>query len=281
MKNKLKQIEEFQSPLSLRRGVGGDVDNKLDTLFSTRQTNILNMYCTAGYPHLDSTEPVMLSLQESGADIIELGIPYSDPIADGPIIQQSNMQALANGISIKKIFSQLQNVKDQLHIPVILMGYLNPVMQYGIENFCTDAAAAGVSGIILPDLPMYEYEHFYKKVFEDNGLHCIFLISPQTSPERIKKADELSRGFLYAVSSSATTGKQTDFAAQESYFKKIKKMQLKNPVLIGFGIKDKSTFDMACEYASGAIIGSAYIKALENAEDIAGSTARFIQHIRS
>jgi tryptophan synthase alpha chain len=223
----------------------------------------------------------MLSLQESGADIIELGIPYSDPIADGPVIQQSNMQALANGISIKKIFSQLQNVKDQLHIPVILMGYLNPVMQYGLENFCTDAAAAGVSGIILPDLPMYEYEHFYKKVFEDNGLHCIFLISPQTSPERIKKADELSRGFLYAVSSSATTGKQTDFAAQESYFKKIKKMKLKNPVLIGFGIKDKPTFDMACEYASGAIIGSAYIKALENAEDIAGSTARFIQHIRS
>jgi tryptophan synthase alpha chain len=161
------------------------------------------------------------------------------------------------------------------------MGYLNPVMQYGLEYFCTDAAAAGVSGVILPDLPMYEYEHFYKKVFEDNGLHCIFLISPQTSPERIKKADELSRGFLYAVSSSATTGKQTDFAAQESYFKKIKKMKLKNPVLIGFGIKDKSTFDMACEYASGAIIGSAYIKALENADDIAGSTARFIQHIRS
>jgi tryptophan synthase alpha chain len=281
MKKKLKQIEKFESPLPLRRGVSGEVNNKLDTLFSTRQTNILNMYCTAGYPHLDSTEPVMLSLQESGADIIELGIPYSDPIADGPVIQQSNMQALANGISIKKIFSQLQNVKDELHIPVILMGYLNPVMQYGIENFCTDAAAAGVSGIILPDLPMYEYEHFYKKVFEDNGLHCIFLISPQTSPERIKKADELSRGFLYAVSSSATTGKQTDFAAQESYFKKIKKMQLKNPVLIGFGIKDKPTFDMACEYASGAIIGSAYIKALENAEDIAGSTARFIQHIRS
>ena len=284
MKNKLKNIEELQSPLSpdsyRGEGVGGEV-NKLDILFTSNKNNILNMYCTAGYPRLDSTETVMLALQENGADIIELGIPYSDPIADGPVIQQSNMQALANGISIKKIFSQLQNLKERLHLPVILMGYLNPVMQYGIENFCRDAADAGVSGIILPDLPMYEFEHFYKTLFEKYGLHCIFLISPQTSAERIKKADQLSRGFLYAVSSSATTGKQTDFAAQESYFKKIKKMKLKNPVLIGFGIKDKETFDMACSYAAGAIIGSAYIKALENAEDLAGSTARFIQNIRS
>lgn len=255
--------------------------NKLDKTFAARKTNILNMYCTAGYPNLDSTETIMLALQENGADIIELGIPYSDPIADGPVIQQSNMQALANGISIKKIFSQLQNLKERLHIPVILMGYLNPVMQYGIENFCMDAAAAGVSGIILPDLPMYEFEHFYKAVFDKYGLYCIFLISPQTSVERIKKADELSRGFLYAVSSSATTGKQTDFTAQETYFKKIKNMRLKNPVLIGFGIKDKDTFNLASSYAAGAIIGSAYIKALENRGDIAESTARFIQNIRS
>lgn len=255
--------------------------NKLDKTFAARKTNILNMYCTAGYPNLDSTETIMLALQENGADIIELGIPYSDPIADGPVIQQSNMQALANGISIKKIFSQLQNLKERLHIPVILMGYLNPVMQYGIENFCMDAAAAGVSGIILPDLPMYEFEHFYKAVFDKYGLYCIFLISPQTSVERIKKADELSRGFLYAVSSSATTGKQTDFTAQETYFKKIKNMRLKNPVLIGFGIKDKDTFNLASSYAAGAIIGSAYIKALENRGDLAESTARFIQNIRS
>jgi tryptophan synthase alpha chain len=255
--------------------------NKLDKTFSGAKKNILNMYCTAGYPRLDSTGPVMLALQESGADIIELGIPYSDPIADGPVIQQSNMQALANGISIKKIFSQLRDIKEQLHTPVILMGYLNPVMQYGIEQFCMDAAAAGVSGIILPDLPMYEFEHFYKKIFGDNGLHCIFLISPQTSPDRIKKADKLSRGFLYAVSSSATTGKQTDFNVQESYFKKIKKLKLNNPVLIGFGVKDKATFDMACAYANGAIIGSAYIKALENAQDIAAATSNFIKTIRS
>jgi tryptophan synthase alpha chain len=255
--------------------------NKLDQLFSLRRKNILNMYCTAGYPQLESTETVMLSLQEHGADIIELGIPYSDPIADGPVIQQSNMQALANGISIRKIFSQLEGLKDKLHIPVILMGYLNPVMQYGLENFCRDAEAAGVSGVILPDLPLYEYEHFCQHIFKRYGLSFIFLISPQTSVERIKKADQLSSGFLYAVSSSATTGKQTDFLAQETYFQKIKDLKLRNPVLIGFGIKDRDTFSMANKYAAGAIIGSAYIKALENAPDIGSSTGDFIRGIRS
>jgi tryptophan synthase alpha chain len=255
--------------------------NKLDILFSQRRQNILNMYCTAGYPQLESTAPVMLALQQHGADIIELGIPYSDPIADGPVIQQSNMQALANGISIKKIFSQLMAIKDQLQVPVILMGYLNPVMQYGLENFCRDAAASGVSGVILPDLPLYEFENMYEDVFNRYGLSFIFLISPLTSSTRIKKADKLSRGFLYAVSSAATTGKQTDFSAQESYFQKIKEMPLKNPVLIGFGIKDRETFGLACKYAAGAIIGSAYIKALENSVDIGQTTADFIEGIRS
>ncbi|HSN60321.1 MAG TPA: tryptophan synthase subunit alpha [Ferruginibacter sp.] len=255
--------------------------NKLDQTFSSGKKNILNIYCTAGYPQLESTATVMLALQESGADIIELGIPYSDPIADGPVIQQSNMQALQNGISIQKIFSQLNEIKEQLHIPVILMGYLNPVMQYGMEYFLKDAADAGVSGIILPDLPMYEYEHSYKSLFEKYGLHFIFLISPQTSDDRIKKADRLSKGFIYAVSSAATTGKETDFQHQQPYFKKIKNMKLKNPVLIGFGIKDKSTFELACSYASGAIIGSAYIKALEKSENIQADTALFIKNIRS
>lgn len=254
--------------------------NKLDKTFSSGKKNILNIYCTAGYPHLESTATVMLALQQYGADIIELGIPYSDPIADGPVIQQSNMQALANGISIKKIFSQLNAIKNQLHIPVILMGYLNPVMQYGLEKFCKDAAEAGVSAIILPDLPMYEFEQVYKSLFEKYGLHFIFLISPQTSTERIFKADELSSGFVYAVSSAATTGKETNFNKQESYFKKIKKMKLKNPVLIGFGIKDKATFNLACRYASGAIIGSAYIKALQSSSNIEETTALFINAIR-
>jgi len=253
--------------------------NKLDKTFSSGKKNILNIYCTAGFPSLESTTEVMLSLQRHGADIIELGIPYSDPVADGPVIQQSNMHALNNGISIQKIFSQLNEIKEQLHIPVILMGYLNPVLQYGLENFCRDAAAHGVSGIILPDLPMYEYEHLYKPLFKKYGLHFIFLISPQTSDERIHLADKLSNGFLYAVSSSATTGKETDFEHQETYFKKIKHLNLKNPVLIGFGIKDKTTFDIACKYASGAIIGSAYIKALQETNDIDSTTSSFIQNI--
>jgi tryptophan synthase alpha chain len=255
--------------------------NKLDQLFSSGKKNILNIYCTAGYPKLESTSTVMLALQQSGADIIELGIPYSDPIADGPVIQKSNMHALQNGISIQKIFVQLNTIKGALQIPVILMGYLNPVMQYGLERFCKDAATAGVSGIILPDLPMYEYEHFYKPLFEKYGLHFIFLISPQTSEQRIKKADKLSKGFLYAVSSSATTGTETDFEHQQLYFKKIKNMNLRNPIMIGFGIKDKSTFDMACSYSSGAIIGSAYIKALGNGENIEGITHQFINGIRT
>lgn len=255
------------------------VKNKLDEMFTSGKKNILNIYCTAGYPELNSTATVLLALQEHGADIIELGIPYSDPIADGPVIQQSNMQALQNGISIKKIFLQLNEIKDQLKLPVILMGYLNPVMQYGLEEFCKDAAAAGVAGIILPDMPMYEYEHTYQSLFEKYGLHVIFLISPQTSEARIQQADKLSKGFIYAVSSSATTGKETDFKQQQSYFKKIKNRKFKNPVLIGFGIKDKVTFDMACKYAAGAIIGSAYIKALQNSKNIEETTAGFIKNI--
>jgi tryptophan synthase alpha chain len=259
--------------------LGNVVNNKLDETFASGKKNILNIYCTAGYPELNSTASVMLALQQHGADIIELGIPYSDPVADGPVIQQSNMQALQNGISIQKIFLQLNEIKDQLKLPVILMGYLNPVMQYGLEKFCKDAAAAGVAGIILPDMPMYEYEHMYKSLFEKYGLHVIFLISPQTSEARIQQADKLSKGFIYAVSSSATTGKETDFKQQRSYFKKIKNSKLKNPVLIGFGIKDKPTFDMACRYASGAIIGSAYIKALQNSNNINETTAGFIKNI--
>ena len=277
----MKNTTGLATPLPLMSAASGEVNNKLDKLFFFGKKNILNMYCTAGFPALESTATVMLALQQHGADIIELGIPYSDPIADGQVIQQSNMQALQNGISIQKIFFQLNAVKDQLHIPVILMGYLNPVMQYGLEKFCADASAAGVSGIILPDLPMYEYEQLYQQLFKKYGLHCIFLISPQTSPQRIKKADELSSGFIYAVSSSATTGGDTDLKTQRDYFKKISSLKLKNPVLIGFGIKDRATFDLACMYAAGAIIGSAYIKAIKHSEDINGTTREFIQQLKT
>lgn len=254
--------------------------NRLDELFSGKRTNILNIYCTAGFPKLNSTTELLLALQQNGADIIELGIPYSDPVADGPVIQQSNMQALENGMTIELLFTQLASVKDLLNIPVVLMGYFNPVLQFGIERFCEMAAACGVAGVILPDLPMYEFEKKYQTIFKQYGLYAIFLISPLTSEERIKKADELSSGFLYAVASSATTGSVNNSEDRDSYFKKIQNMKLRNPVLIGFGIKDKQSFEDAAGYAAGAIIGTAFIRNIANAEDINGATAAFIAAIR-
>lgn len=241
---------------------------------------VLNVYCTAGYPQLDSTIPVMMALQEAGADIIELGMPYSDPLADGPVIQQSNMVALENGITIEKLFAQLQGFRHQVYLPVILMGYMNPVLQYGFEKFCQHAADVAIDGLILPDLPIYEFENEYGPLIRRYGLSFIFLVTPETSEERIRKIDELSTGFIYAVSSSSTTGKDTNISHQAAYFQKLKEMRLRNPVLVGFGIKDKQTFDSATQYADGAIIGSAYIKALEGSPDIALTTNAFIKSIR-
>jgi tryptophan synthase alpha chain len=254
--------------------------NRLDELFSRKQQSILNIYCTAGFPKLNSTTELLLALQQHGADIIELGIPYSDPVADGPVIQQSNMQALGNGMTIELLFSQLASIKDQLTIPVVLMGYFNPVLQFGVERFCEMAAACGIAGIILPDLPVYEFEKKYKTIFDQHGLHVTFLISPLTSKERIKKADELSSGFLYAVASSATTGSVNNSEDRLSYFKKIKNMKLRNPVLIGFGIKDKESFDQAAGYANGAIIGTAFIQHIAREGDLNQATAAFIAAIR-
>lgn len=284
--NSYNELADSGAPLSSRRGVGGEVNNRLDKLFSENKTGVLNMYCTAGYPQLNSTVEVITVLQNSGADIVEIGIPYSDPIADGPVIQQSNMQALANGMSISKLFEQLKDIRKTIELPIILMGYMNPVLQFGFEKFCKNAAEVGVDGIILPDLPMYEFETMYQQYFNMNGLRFIFLITPETSEERIRKIDKLSGGFIYAVSSSATTGnpqkgvdtKTTEH--QQAYFKKFRDMKLANPVLVGFGIKDKQSFDAACADTNGAIIGSAYINALKNTTDIAAVTKDFINSIK-
>jgi tryptophan synthase alpha chain len=257
--------------------------NRLDQLFTKKNKNILNVYCTAGYPRLNSTIEVMEALQQSGADIIELGIPYSDPIADGPVIQQSNMQALENGMSIHLLFEQLKNLRATVQTPVILMGYLNPVLQFGIEKFCEAAAVVGVDAVILPDLPMYEFETQYQKLFKKNDLKFIFLVTPETAEERIRQIDKLSSGFVYAVSSSSTTGNTNqvkDTENQDAYFSRLQQMNLANPVLVGFGIKDKPSFDAACKYTNGAIIGSAYIKALENTSDISNTTKDFINGIK-
>ena len=253
--------------------------NRIDKLFAAKKKNVLNVYCTAGYPQLNSTMEVLTALQQNGADMIEIGMPYSDPLADGPVIQQSSMIALKNGMSIALLFEQLKSLRPAIQLPVILMGYMNPILQFGIEKFCAAAEATGVDGIILPDLPMYEFEETYQQLFEKHQLKFIFLVTPETGEERVRKIDSLSSGFLYAVSSSSTTGSNKVISDQSVYFKKLQDMQLKNPILVGFGIKDRPTFQAACAYTNGAIIGSAYIKALENTSDIALTTKVFLNTV--
>jgi tryptophan synthase alpha chain len=253
--------------------------NRIQKLFSEKKKDILNVYCTAGFPKSESTKEVLKALQNNGADMVEIGMPYSDPLADGPVIQQSSAVALQNGMTIEKLFQQLKDCRKSFHLPLILMGYLNPVMQYGIENFCKHAKEVGVDGIILPDLPIYEYENEFKNYFIENDLTFIFLITPETSEERIKKIDEISNGFIYAVSSSSTTGNNKEIDQQENYFVRLQQMNLKNPILVGFGIKDKQTFTAACKYTNGAIIGSAYINALQNASDVESATKQFMDNI--
>ena len=253
--------------------------SRIQELFAKKQKKILNVYFTAGFPQLNSTRNVMKALENSGADLIELGMPYSDPLADGPVIQASGSKALDNGMTIHVLFEQLTNFRKEITIPLILMGYMNPVLQYGFENFCKDAASIGVDGLILPDLPEYEYETIYGAIIKKYKLDFVFLVTPETSESRIKKLDALSSGFLYAVSSSATTGKDKDFSAVEKYLQRLQSMGLKNPILVGFGIKDKETFHSACKYANGAIIGSAFIQMLENSKNLSEDTKSFLQKI--
>ena len=251
---------------------------KLQEVFKNKSNRVLNVYCTAGYPQLESTLQIIDTLQNNGADIIELGMPYSDPLADGPVIQASSLVALDNGMTIATLLSQLKGLKSK-KAAIILMGYMNPVLQYGFEKFCADAAAVGVDGLILPDLPEYEYETEYGAIIKKYGLDFIFLVTPETSEARVRKLDTLSSGFLYAVSSSSTTGNEKDFNAVELYLKRLESYKLKNPIMVGFGIKDKETFSTACKYANGAIIGTAYIKALEGVSDVERATKNFLDSI--
>ena len=253
--------------------------SKLELVFKEKSKRVLNVYCTAGYPSLDSTMKVMESLQKNGADIIELGMPYSDPLADGEVIQVSSIKALANGMNIAVLFDQIKDMRKSISIPVILMGYMNPILQYGFEAFCIKAKEVGVDGLILPDLPLFEFEQSYGKIITENNLDFIFLVTPETPVDRIKKLDSLSNGFLYAVSSSATTGMDKDFNVVAQYLQKLQAMQLKNPILVGFGIKDKATFDAATLHTQGAIIGSAYIQQLTKGGDIENTTSQFLNSV--
>jgi len=247
----------------------------------TKQSkDLLNIYCTAGYPNLNDTVRILEVLQNAGVDIIEIGIPFSDPLADGPTIQQSNSIALDNGISIPKIFEQLKDVRKTVTIPLILMGYLNPILQYGFEAFCKECNSIGIDGLIIPDLPLYEFTTKYKPIIEKNNLCNICLITPKTSPERIKAIDEQSSGFIYAVSSSSTTGTKNTGVSNTTFFEKLSQMDLNNPILIGFNIKDKATFTKACKYANGALIGSAFIRAIENSEDLEEDIKNFVNGVR-
>lgn len=257
------------------------MENRIIKLFNKKKKGILSVFYTAGFPHLNDTLPIAQALTAAGADIIEIGIPFSDPVADGPTIQQSNKVALENGITLKKILVQVKEIRQQSDVAIILMGYLNPVVQYGIEDFVKDASTAGVDGVILPDLPLDEFEKNYRKLFDEHSLTNAFLIAPTTSTERIKRIDGLTNGFIYAVSASSTTGAKKDFSDDQiAYFERLRDMKLSNPFLIGFGISDHIGFEAASRYGAGAIVGSAFITMLKDSKDIKKDVAGFVKRLK-
>ena len=256
--------------------------NKINKTFNEKKNRILSVYFTAGFPQLNDTNKILNGLIESGADMIEIGIPFSDPLADGPVIQHSSEAALKNGMNLKLLFEQLQTVNYKLQsVPLLLMGYLNPVLQFGMEKFVLKCKEVGIDGVIIPDLPLAEFETHYKKLFSDNDLKNIFLVTPQTSEERLKKIDDISDSFIYMVSSSSTTGMKKGFSEEQlNYFQRIKNSELKNPTLIGFGISDSEGFEKVCEYANGAIVGSAFVRRMEDTSDIKKSISEFVNGIK-
>ncbi len=255
--------------------------NRLTTLFQNKNKEVLSIYFTAGYPALNDTVTIIKTLEEAGVDFLEIGMPFSDPVADGPTIQASSEVALENGMTVKLLFEQLKDIRKDVKIPLLLMGYINPVLQYGLENFCKKCAEIGIDGVILPDLPMQEYLDIYKKTFDQYGISNIFLITPVSSDERVRWIDQNSNGFIYLVASASVTGTKNGVSdEQEVYFERIQKLNLKNPRVIGFGINDNKSFLQASKYANGAIIGSAFVKAITGSKDLKGDIKKFISLVR-
>jgi tryptophan synthase alpha chain len=256
------------------------VNNRLTRLFEQKGKQLLNIYFTAGFPKPDDTLSIVQALSDAGADMIEIGMPYSDPLADGPTIQDSNMIALEGGMTMKKLFSQLESLRKVSDVPVLLMGYLNPVMQYGVEAFCKKAAACGVDGIILPDLPPDEYIEQYKAIFEENNISNVFLITPHTSEKRIRMIDEYTQGFIYVVSTDSTTGNAKSIKDAKPYFERVQSYGLQSPLMIGFNVHDRDSYLFASSYADGAIIGSAFIKAIKESSDLKADVTSFVKKIK-
>lgn len=242
--------------------------NRINLLFKEKKQNVLSVYFCAGYPSLESTVETIQALEHNGIDMIEIGIPFSDPMADGPVIQEASTQALKNGMSLKILFKQLKDIRSTVKIPLILMGYLNPVIQYGFEKFCKSCSEVGIDGVILPDLPFKDYMESYKSIADTYNIKVIMLITPETSEERIRFIDQNTDGFIYMVSSAATTGEQKDFdETKQSYFNRVNQMQLIHPRMIGFGISNSKTLEAAQKNASGAIIGSKFVSLLQECKN--------------
>ena len=255
--------------------------NRIDKLFDKEKNGVLSVYFTAGFPNLNDTVPVIQSLEKNGVKLIEIGIPFSDPMADGPVIQASGSKALENGMSLRILFKQLSTVRDSVQIPLVLMGYLNPIMQFGFDSFCAEAKRCGIDGVIIPDLPFEDYLENYKSIAEAHNVHIIMLITPETSDERIRLIDNHTGGFIYMVSTASVTGAKSSFGDENlAYFQRVNAMQLKNPRMIGFGISNKSTFDAACNNASGAIIGSKFVSLLQSEGTIDGAVGKLIEAIK-
>lgn len=250
-------------------------------MFEKKKRDVLSVYFTAGFPERGSTMEILSALEESGVDMVELGMPFSDPLADGPVIQNSSEVAIRNGMNLDLLFEQTADMRKKISLPVVLMGYLNPVLQYGAERFLRRASESGFDALILPDLPLREYESEYKKLFQKYSLTNVFLVTPQTAAERVRKIDAVSDGFIYLVSSASTTGAKERFGEeQQKYFQRIASYGLKNPLLAGFGISDRETFTQACAHTSGAIVGSAFIRALAQSGDIKSKVNNFVNSLR-